>query len=56
VTRFCGYVNIFGLNPVVKFGTDEHRARILVDGECFGIACKALKRAAHYANERVVIG
>lgn len=37
---------LHGLNP----------ERILVAGECIGIARNALARAAHYANERVVFG
>lgn len=37
---------LHGLNP----------ERILVAGECVGIARNALKRAAEYANERVVFG
>ncbi len=37
---------LHGLNP----------ERILVAGECIGIARNALKRAAQYANERVVFG
>ncbi|MBO6826476.1 MAG: acyl-CoA/acyl-ACP dehydrogenase [Sneathiella sp.] len=36
---------LYGLNP----------ERILVAGECIGIARNALARAAHYANERVIL-
>jgi alkylation response protein AidB-like acyl-CoA dehydrogenase len=51
------HMNIFGLQPVVVFGSDEQKRRMLpplIAGEAVGIGQAALERAVKYANERIV--